>query len=741
MFRTARWTLATASLGAALATAADLDPKQEKVKHLDEVLAELRDRSSVERSDEEAATRMRNLTLLQQYRDRGRFPLNRDYPGRAVPYFIDASGTRCAVAYLMDHSGDGDLVEALASLDNHAYLASLQDDPRIDAWIARSGLTVEEVCYIQGPSFADVPPVMPDDPAITLSEDAVAESVGQAGPAGLPTATGGSAGAVGRQSARKNRPSASTSTWESWWTLNATAFADLRSANRSPLTGPDAYAGADRDAVVRDVLGRLRALSDEEDELGISVTMGLARTAQEADVREVLPAVLDYLARPDKQYPGFGVLALGVLGDPACRLPLTAILRDSSEGRGYLAERNPLPESVRAFAAIALGLCGGEGEAQALLEVASEDGASDQDLRAAAVAAIGLLGRDEEIGRAVIPGLHDLLRDLDVPTLIRAQVPTALARIGDPGSLPLVLSIVRGFKDRAEVRRSCAQALGMFDLPVARDRVDRLIASAKRDPDALVRAFAALSLAELADDEFDRSDAAEASALIAQFFSDALRGRVRTRADEPWHALAAGIYARGARSQATPVVDSLIRAATSPGSADRRAAAVLAVGLSGAERGIATLREVLADSSDTRVRGYAAEALGLLGDRASMPRMLELVRTASDVGLRYRTARGLGYLADRSTVRFLVKAFVDTPSDGIRGVLTRVLGEVGSPDAIEALAEVAADERQTDRARGRALAAMAMIAGDVGPSWVSALQRGANDSALTPTLRTVLALF
>ena len=74
--------------------------------HFDSALAELSARDVAELTLKQQATRARLLEILRVYRDRGIFPHNYDFPGRAVPYFIDRkTGTLCAVAHLLASTG------------------------------------------------------------------------------------------------------------------------------------------------------------------------------------------------------------------------------------------------------------------------------------------------------------------------------------------------------------------------------------------------------------------------------------------------------------------------------------------------------------------------------------------------------------------------------------------------------------------------------------------------------------
>lgn len=88
------------------------------------------------------------LQELARYRAGGRFPSNRDF-GERTPYFVDASGVRCAMAHLLELGGAGSLVERIARERNHAWVRELVDEPRLLAWLDAAGLSVEEAAAIQ----------------------------------------------------------------------------------------------------------------------------------------------------------------------------------------------------------------------------------------------------------------------------------------------------------------------------------------------------------------------------------------------------------------------------------------------------------------------------------------------------------------------------------------------------------------------------------------------------------------
>lgn len=110
--------------------------------------------------------RARALDRLREYRTRGLFPVNTDYPGRRVPYFVDRRGTLCALAYLVWSSGHESLVASVAARRNNAYVGQLASSPRIREWLREHGLTTAEAAMIQ-PAYDSEPGLTVTDPVDT----------------------------------------------------------------------------------------------------------------------------------------------------------------------------------------------------------------------------------------------------------------------------------------------------------------------------------------------------------------------------------------------------------------------------------------------------------------------------------------------------------------------------------------------------------------------------------------------
>jgi hypothetical protein len=121
--------------------------------HLARVERVVRARDTSGLSASQRAARALALDRLHTYWLAGRFPKNRDFPGRRVPYLIDADGTPCAVAHLLLESGETALGDRLILAANNARVPDI-DDPGFERWLEASGLLRDEAALIQ-PTYCD----------------------------------------------------------------------------------------------------------------------------------------------------------------------------------------------------------------------------------------------------------------------------------------------------------------------------------------------------------------------------------------------------------------------------------------------------------------------------------------------------------------------------------------------------------------------------------------------------------
>ena len=130
-------------------------------RHFDSVDLELRSRDVSQLSASQKANRAQLVSWLRDYRYADRFPQN-DRFKKPTPFFRDKDGVLCAMAYLIDRSGRGDIVDKVAATRNNAYIAELADDPELITWLDAWGLSVGEAARIQ-PSYGGGGGVVDED--------------------------------------------------------------------------------------------------------------------------------------------------------------------------------------------------------------------------------------------------------------------------------------------------------------------------------------------------------------------------------------------------------------------------------------------------------------------------------------------------------------------------------------------------------------------------------------------------
>ena len=136
-------------------------------RHFDSVDIELRSRDVSSLTSAQQARRARLTQWLREYRNAASFPKN-DRFSTPTPFFRDAGGTLCAMAYLIGRSGRRDIVDKVAATRNNAYIRELADDPALISWLDSAGLSVAEAGRIQ-PTYGG--PFFPSDDPDRVSSD------------------------------------------------------------------------------------------------------------------------------------------------------------------------------------------------------------------------------------------------------------------------------------------------------------------------------------------------------------------------------------------------------------------------------------------------------------------------------------------------------------------------------------------------------------------------------------------
>ena len=703
--------------------------RQDQVKeaHLRRTVAELRRRTPAQLSAEQAARRKELIDALERYRVRGEFTRNRAFPGLAIPIFIDKAGTRCALAHLIDVSGADALLEALVAQNNHAFLPSVANHEELRRWLESHGLTLDDAALIQGPGNVD--------PVITPAPNAPEGE----GPGSLLRAVTSSA------------PSQSFTLWSTWWSLNRHAYVNLREAyHEGGVVTP--RPGDTQDARPRDVemAHRLRPFlahaATNPSDVQATALMAYARTAGKSDAPAVLAALDSYLGDKGRPYRDMLVLGLGLVDSPLALKRLTHLVRDDREGRTYFRHEGTLPQSVRSYAAFALAQTGNAAAAEVLTGVLRTEKKGLADLRASAIHALGNLApaMPARAREATSAFLQQALEKRSWPRAALGAVPRALLRLGTAAGRGTVLALLQHFRKPVEARQGAAIALADLSRPLDGSTADVLISSVRRDPDAITRQGALLSLGALAGQPLPTAatrDQVQARTKIMRVLEGALQGMHVQSSDRGSAYLATALAARTRPREQAKLAPDLERALSQEAHRSHRDALLLSLGLLGELSARPLLQKALKKGAHPTERSYAAEALGLLRDREARPTLLKLLAEDASEAVRYRSALGLGLQADRQVVAALLSAWADARSDLVRTALSRVLGELGDRTALLPLMRIAGDAKADDWSRRRALSALGALGENRDIPWMADLQRSAIAFSGTPTLQTVLALY
>lgn len=125
----------------------------------DSVLAELRGRDVSTLTASQRSKRAQVIETFARYVARGEFPHNYDFPGAAVPYFVDRkTAVVCAFGHLLESTGHRALVDRIARTNNNVLVRDLADDPEVGAWLDEHGVTLAEAARIQVPYLIEEAP-------------------------------------------------------------------------------------------------------------------------------------------------------------------------------------------------------------------------------------------------------------------------------------------------------------------------------------------------------------------------------------------------------------------------------------------------------------------------------------------------------------------------------------------------------------------------------------------------------
>lgn len=541
--------------------------------------------------------------------------------------------------------------------------------------------------------------------------------------------------------------------WEFWWEYNKDSYLDLK----DKIYGSDNVVGTASFLVGKSRKGTfgtskrvtpeifskevlptlLEALEIDHPDVQDSSILAIARTARPEDAPALMEHITSMLSSKYRSAQESACLSLGVLGSKDAVAICRDLMFDTETGRA-LVDRGKVPQRVRAFAALSLGLIGtDEGVPSLMLVIDRESQMTQKDLIACAITALGLMGQSGVRDDITAFLLKQLDRD-DLDPYIKSFIPVALGRIGDPISLA---PIMRAFKDENRhncVRQSCAIALGrLASLSGDAEVVGLLMKYIQKGKDVQTRHFAFIALAQVGARDDDFNSHSQEHERLAKFFRSEIEKPSRP-SHLSWACLAAAIHAMAQPPLQAGVVEILTgRYASIKNPSDRGAMAV-SLGLLDADTSAAMLFEDLRESRDKALQGYLCVGLGLMKWTAAAEKVRELVSTESVFLLRLQAAVGLGLMGDARAVDDLVGILEEGQTLSITSSVARALGQIGDRSAIEPLKEILSDPKAGNLSKAFVIVSLGLIGEKTDLPWNTAISENGNYRARFDAIAEVL---
>ena len=705
--------------------------KEALLEHYERAEAELRAADVSHLDEAQRARRSRALDWLHQYRENADFGRNSYEQGRRTLAFVDEDGRRCAVAWLLDAAGEGELVLEIAGSNNHAYVAELAGNPGLGEWLDEYGLSVEDAARIQGPSQGGGPvdQVVPP-PGGTWSgpgDTTPPPTPGTPGPTTpRPPSGGPSSGDRAPSTPGTPRPGAQSplaptnapitpggyqvgpEVWMTWWQLHKMDY--LRpNLLRNWLGTVSQWTddGIDHLQLVReDLVPHLRrALKEGNPSLRASSAIALGRIEGEGAVDELV-ALLD---TPSQFVRERALLALGATGSMVAADVLLDVLDDGAVGEG-----SRVSPDARSLAVIALAIGRRSGMSgyvdHALLAQLEKLEGADRYV----VEGCGLLYQTLNPN----PALSDwcLARATDESTApgVRCRALETLRTRDDDKALSVLLHALSG--RRLDERRSAALALGEFPSDLA---LQPLMTAAETEAEPLTRAFTLLSIG--------RRGGPEAAAFLRAYLAE---GPKPSRA---WCALALGMAARQDVADAVSRV-ALREALKREKNREAKGAYFLALGIAKDMPSLGLLEDALVNGSSYEIRSAAAMGLGVLEDEKATDVLRSRLAVDSCEYTRAAIAEAIGFVGDHTDCTRLAESFQAMKIPENQSQAAMALGLHGQRKSVEELIATVKDTGRPAIERAAATDALQVVLGKSPSLTVSTLLRQSNFLVYPPPL-------
>jgi HEAT repeat protein len=670
--------------------------------------AELRVADITHLNAEQRTARAAALDSLHEYWTSADFGRNDVMQEQRGVSFVDDGGRRCAVAYLLDATGETGLVEAVADTANHAYVLELSGNPDLVAWLDRVGLTMAEAARIQGPHSGSWDPPEPPIPPQMITAPAVGPR-----PATMNTGPNGSAGArgsrtggssagptarsrsdTGRGDSKRGVSTRGSITadqpmedWWRWWETNKLRFMQPNRLGAETQRPQGRYGfGSDlAPGVATAARAELIPLLEQHLEHQDAVVRQRAVAALgRLGGADAVPKLIGMLGDGSLYVRESAILALGATGSMQA---VPTLLHLAADGE-LPAEQGGVVSTARPLALLALGIGRRHGLGSAVdgFVAAIVDGleADDREELGTAAMLYHTLAYNEDISAFA----HEMFADESVGATARCRATESLRLSGDGADLPPLTHALSG--NDLQVRRSAALAMGGFQHPLV---LPRLQTAFELEKEPMTRGFILIAIGE------------QGGETARDFLVNVMSEGASTA--RPWAALALGILARGSDDEVARAAILTGMDAESDHSA--RGAYMLASGIARDRSAGQALSTHVAESKDPRQRMFAALALAM----STAPEAHGALRTQLEIESsplpRVALAQALGLIGLPDDSSVLVQTLRDISVPDLQELVAVALGFHGTEGSVEGLMEIVRDDDTGATARGAALDALGLM--------------------------------
>ena len=574
--------------------------------------------------------------------------------------------------------------------------------------------------------------------------------------------------------------------WRAWWRYNGESYLGLkpRTAEIDRRITPggefDLGSGERRQTpwvsahqVTETVVPALwEAIKDSQDGAqtrAAVLALGRVESSWRAPAgRRLLDIAPVLLISPDHDLVEATLVGLGLTGSREAADDLAEVLADSADGR-QLCKTPQVDARLRAFAAHALGLAAAANGDDALAKRVAvvltahlrSNTTAPYDLQLACLTSLGLAqldactshsAADAHVCRdTLIAFLIDYVDDSKRTTNLRGHAAIALARVAAVAADAQAEKVRDLLADQVgphskaapQIQQCCTIALGLLgdsdEDELDDDIRDALLRIASKG-DRLSRGLALISLAKIGARQGSGQNRGRAREEIQeQILAQLDRGHDERRA---WAALALGVYghemAAAKRKLPDDIAFALRTALSGARSADDATAQCIALALLRDGGSSESLILRFEKSREDSLRACAALSLGWVGARNAVdplskiffagPRQSEVFPSA---------ATALRLLGNSSVVPGMVEMIhVAAARKDVAGATTcaALLGKLGDPRAIDALARHTRDRSQKPRVRAACASALAELCDTHSHHWSAKVSTDSHFGLLSSTL-------